>query len=136
MTQAMLDTMGQFPARTEGVGNTDLQPTEVTADGVKVFDLVAAITKWERAPGDVVTAWSYNGVVPAPSIHLQVGDRAQFRLRNELPIATDLHLHGLNVENRFDGVAPVTQPVIKPGETFTYEWTPWTSPGSACTRPP
>ncbi len=45
MTQAMLETMGQFPASTEGVGNTDLQPTEVTADGVKVFDLVAAITK-------------------------------------------------------------------------------------------
>ena len=88
-----------------------------------MFDLVAAITKWERAPGDVVDAWSYNGVVPAPSIHLQVGDRAQFRLRNELPIATDLHLHGLNVENRYDGVAPITQPLIEPGATFTYEYT-------------
>ncbi len=71
----------------------------------------------------MVDAWSYNGVVPAPSIHLQVGDRAQFRLRNDLPIATDLHLHGLNVENRFDGIAPLTQPLIEPGATFTYEYT-------------
>jgi len=123
MTDAMLATMGQFPAKTEGVGNTPLEPTEVTADGVKVFDLVAEIAPWERAAGDVVDAWTYNGVVPAPSIHLQVGDRVQFRLRNELPIATDLHLHGLNVDNRYDGVAPISQPLIQPGATFTYEYT-------------
>ncbi len=123
MTDAMLETMGQYPAATEGTGNTLLEPTEVTADGVKVFDLVAKITKWERAPGDIVDAWTYNGVVPAPSIHLQVGDRVRFRLHNELPIGTDLHLHGLNVENRFDGVAPITQDLIQPGATFTYEYT-------------
>ena len=71
----------------------------------------------------MVDAWTYNGVVPAPSIHLQVGDRAQFRLHNELPIATDLHLHGLNVDNQYDGVAPITQPLIEPGASFTYEYT-------------
>jgi uncharacterized cupredoxin-like copper-binding protein len=122
MTEAMIDTMTQFPAETEGVGNTDLEPTEVLADGTKVFDLVAAITPWERAPGDVVQAWTYNGVVPAPTIRLEIGDRAQFRLRNDLPIATDLHLHGLNIDNQFDGVAPLTQPLIEPGDTFTYEY--------------
>ncbi len=123
MTAAMLDSMAKFPATTKGTGNAILEPTEVLADGTKVFDLVAEITKWERSPGDVVDAWTYNGTVPAPSIHLQVGDKAQFRLTNKLPIATALHLHGLNVDNKFDGVAPITQPVIKPGETFTYEYT-------------
>ena len=93
------------------------------ADGTKVFDLTAKITDWERAPGDVVQAWTYNGVVPAPSIHLEVGDKAEFRLTNELPIGTDLHLHGLNVDNEFDGVAPITQDLIEPGDTFTYEYT-------------
>jgi Putative multicopper oxidases len=115
--------MTAFPAATEGSGNQLLEPAEVRADGTKVFDLVAEITKWERAPGDVVDAWTYNGTVPAPSIHLNVGDKAEFRLTNKLPVATDLHLHGLNVENRFDGVAPITQPVIEPGETFVYEYT-------------
>jgi uncharacterized cupredoxin-like copper-binding protein len=123
MTAAMLDTMSQFPAATEGTGNTILEPTEVKADGTKVFDLTAKIADWERAPGDVVQAWTYNGVVPAPSIHLEVGDKAEFRLTNELPIGTDLHLHGLNVENEFDGVAPITQDLIEPGDTFTYEYT-------------
>ena len=123
MTDAMMSTMSQFPAATEGVGNPILEPTEVKADGTKVFDLVAAITPWERAPGDIVDAWTYNGVVPAPSIHLEIGDKAEFRLKNDLPIGTDLHLHGLNIELQFDGVAPITQDLIKPGETFTYEYT-------------
>jgi uncharacterized cupredoxin-like copper-binding protein len=122
MTESMLSTMGQFPATTEGVGNPVLEPTEVLADGTMVFDLVAGITPWERAPGDIVDAWTYNGVVPGPSIHLEVGDRAQFRVRNDLPIGTDLHLHGLDVENQFDGVAPLTQDLIEPGETFTYDY--------------
>ena len=68
-------------------------------------------------------AWTYNGMVPAPSIHLEVGDKVEFRLTNDLPIATDLHLHGLNVDNAFDGVAPLTQDLIEPGDTFTYEYT-------------
>lgn len=123
MTKAMTDSMSLFPAETEGVGNPVLEPTEVKADGTKVFDLVAAITKWERSPGDIVDAWTYNGVVPAPTINLEIGDKVEFRLTNELPIATDLHLHGLNTEFEYDGVAPITQPVIAPGETFVYKYT-------------
>jgi FtsP/CotA-like multicopper oxidase with cupredoxin domain len=123
MTKAMLATMAEYPAATKGTGNTDLRPTTVRADGTKVFDLVAKIAKWERAPGDVVDAWTYNGVVPAPSIHLQIGDKVEFRLTNELPIGTDLHLHGLNIDNAFDGVSPITQKLIEPGKTFAYQYT-------------
>lgn len=122
MTASMIDSMAKFPAETEGTGNTRMEPTEVLADGTKVFDLVAEITEWERAPGDVVEAWTYNGQVPAPAIHVNIGDKVQFRVTNKLPIATDLHLHGLNIDNQFDGVAPITQDPIAPGETFTYEY--------------
>ena len=122
MTAAMIESMAKFPAETDGAGNAVLEPTEVKADGTKVFDLVAAITPWERSPGDVVDAWTYNGMVPGPIIDLEVGDKAEIRLTNDLPIATDLHMHGLNLDNQFDGVAPITQDVIEPGETFTYEY--------------
>jgi uncharacterized cupredoxin-like copper-binding protein len=122
MEADMVASMAAFPAATEGTGNAVLEPTEILADGTKVFDLTAEITPWERAPGDVVDAWTYNGIVPGPSIHLEIGDRAQFRLTNRLPIATDLHLHGLNVENQYDGVAPITQDPIQPGETFVQEY--------------
>jgi plastocyanin len=123
MTDAMIDSVSQFPAATEGVGNQLLEPTEVLADGTKVFDLTMEKAPWEVEPGKVVDAWTFNGMVPGPQIHLEIGDRMQLRVRNDLPLATDVHLHGLNVENQFDGVAPITQDIIEPGDSFTYEYT-------------
>ena len=58
--------------------------------------------------------------VPGPQMHVDVGDHVEIELHNELPAATDMHLHGVNVPNSMDGVAPVTQDPIEPGETFTY----------------
>ena len=122
MTDAMLASIASFPATTEGTGNQVLEPTEVLADGTKVFDLNMELGDWEVEPGNVVEAWTFNGMVPGPSIHLEIGDRVQLRVHNDLPIATDVHLHGLNVENQFDGVAPITQDLIEPGADFTYEY--------------
>jgi FtsP/CotA-like multicopper oxidase with cupredoxin domain len=121
MSQAMDESIAAYPVATEGIGNPTLEPT-VSADGVKQFELTAAITPWEVEPGVTVDAWTYNGVVPGPQIHVNVGDRVRLVLHNNLPMATDLHLHGINVENAMDGVAPLTQPSIQPGETFTYEF--------------
>ena len=42
-------------------------------------------------------------------------------MQNDLPIATDVHLHGLNVENRFDGVGPISQDLIV-GRAFVIVW--------------
>jgi FtsP/CotA-like multicopper oxidase with cupredoxin domain len=122
MSQAMNETIAEYPAETEGAGNQVLEPT-VRADGVKEFDLTAEITPWEVEPGTTVDAWTYNGTVPGPQIHVEVGDRVRITLHNELPMATDLHLHGINVENAMDGVAPVTQDLVGPGGSFTYEFT-------------
>jgi manganese oxidase len=115
--------MAAFPQATDGIGNQELAPTEVLADGTKVFDLTMQRVPWQIDAETTVDAWTYNGMVPGPMIQLDVGDRAQFRVRNDLPIATDVHLHGLNVLNEFDGVSPLTQQLIEPGETFTYEFT-------------
>ena len=121
MSQAMDESVASYPVATEGTGNPTLEPT-IGADGVKQFELTAGITPWEVEPGVTVDAWTYNGVVPGPQIHVNVGDRVRLVLRNDLPMATDLHLHGINVDNSMDGVAPLTQPSIQPGETFTYEF--------------
>jgi FtsP/CotA-like multicopper oxidase with cupredoxin domain len=122
MSDAMDATISEFPAETEGVGNEELEPT-VLADGTKHFEITAAITDWEVAPGQVVQAWTYNGMVPGPQMRVDVGDHVEIELHNELPAATDMHLHGVNVPNSMDGVAPVTQNRVEPGETFTYEFT-------------
>jgi FtsP/CotA-like multicopper oxidase with cupredoxin domain len=121
MSRAMDESIASYPADTEGAGNAVLEPV-LREGGIKEFELTAAITPWEVEPGTVVDAWTYNGAVPGPRINVAVGDRVRIVLQNDLPMATDLHLHGINVENTMDGVAPLTQPSIQPGESFTYEF--------------
>ena len=110
-----------FPARTEGKGNQLLQPR--IEKGVKVYDLTAKVVPWEVEPGRRVEAWTYNGVVPAPQIRVREGDRVRVVLRNELPESTAIHFHGLELPNDQDGVPFITQPPVKPGQTYTYEFT-------------
>jgi plastocyanin len=121
LDRVMTESILAFPAATEGKGNQPLEPT-VLADGTKEFHLTAAVTKWEVAPGNVVDAWTYNGMVPAPMIRVDVGDRVRVVLDNQLPMGTDIHWHGVKVPNSMDGVSPLTQPLIKSGETFVYEF--------------
>jgi FtsP/CotA-like multicopper oxidase with cupredoxin domain len=103
-------------------GNQLLEPTEVEADGTKVFDLTAAITDWQVDAETTVKAWAYNGQVPGPRIQLDVGDKVKVRIKNELPISTDIHWHGIRLPNSQDGVAGLTQDLIPPGDTYTYEF--------------
>ena len=110
-----------FPAKTAGKGNQLMQPR---MDGsVKVYDLTAAVTDWEVEPGKIVHAWTYNGQVPGPQIRVREGDRVRVNLINNLPESTIIHFHGLEVPNDQDGVPFITQPPVKPGEKFTYEFT-------------
>jgi plastocyanin len=123
MDRAMTESILAFPAETEGRGNPVLEPTEILADGTKVFDLTAEIVDWEVEPGRLVEAWTYNGVVPAPQMLLDRGDKIQVRVVNNLPMGTDIHWHGVRTPNDQDGVAPITQELIPPnGGTFTYEF--------------
>lgn len=122
MDQAMHDSIMAFPAETEGVGNLPLEPEEILEDGTKVFRLIAEKFDWEVEPGNVVEAWGYNGQVPGPAIHVDVGDNVRIHVENHLPMGHDVHWHGIAVPFDQDGVAPITQPLIQPGETFTYEF--------------
>jgi len=91
--------------------------------GVKVFDLVAEPVKREFLPGRVVDVWGYNGSMPGPTIEVNEGDRVRIRVRNGLPEPTTMHWHGLEVPIEMDGVPAISQPLIEPGDTFTYEFT-------------
>ena len=110
-----------FPAKTEGKGN---QPFAPRMDGrVKVFDITAREVQWETEPGKKVKAWAYNGQIPGPQIRVKEGDRVRVVLKNELPESTAIHFHGLELPNDQDGVPFITQPPVKPGESYTYEFT-------------
>ncbi len=92
-------------------------------DGVKVFHLVAQEVEHEFAPGLKARCWGYNGRVHGPTLEAVEGDRVRVYVTNELAAATTVHWHGVFLPNGMDGVGGLTQPSIKPGETFKYEWT-------------
>ncbi|MHB1846671.1 MAG: multicopper oxidase family protein [Deltaproteobacteria bacterium] len=91
--------------------------------GVKVFHLIAEPVRREFAPGLWVNCWGYNGQSPGPTIEAVEGDRVRILVTNKLPEATSVHWHGVLLPNGMDGVQGLTQPKIRPGETFTYEFT-------------
>jgi hypothetical protein len=95
-----------------------------TKGGVKVFHLIAEeITDHEFAPGLRCKVWGYNGRSPGPTIEAVEGDRVRIFVTNKLSEITSVHWHGLLLPNGMDGVTAITQPAIKPGETFKYEFT-------------
>ena len=92
-------------------------------DGVKEFHLVAEEIEHEFAPGSKARCWGYNGTTPGPTLEAVEGDRVRIYVTNRLPEYTSVHWHGLILPSGMDGVTGVTQPPIKPGETFVYEFT-------------
>ena len=66
---------------------------------------------------------AYNGIVPGPEIRVTEGDKVRVVCKNEMKQSTSIHFHGVLVPNAMDGVPYITQPPIKTGETFTYEFT-------------
>lgn len=95
----------------------------VMKNGVKEFHLVAEPVKREFAEGMMVNCWGYNGSTPGPTIEAVEGDRVRILVTNNLPEHTSVHWHGIFLPNGMDGVGGLNQPHIKPGETFTYEFT-------------
>lgn len=122
MSQAMTESIEAFPSPTPGKGNQVLEP-RILPDGTKEFELEASIIDWEVEPGKVVQAWAYNEQVPGPWIRLDVGDKVRVRFTNNLPMGTEIHWHGIITPNDQDGVAPLTQPLVEPGDTYVYEFT-------------
>jgi FtsP/CotA-like multicopper oxidase with cupredoxin domain len=91
-------------------------------DGVKEFRLHARHTRREFLPDAWMDVWGYNDSMPGPTIEATVGDRVRIIIHNMLPESTTLHLHGIELANRFDGVHGVTQEPIRPGESYVYEF--------------
>ncbi len=92
-------------------------------NGVKVFRLVAEPVRRQFAPGLDVNCWGYNGETPGPAIEAVEGDRVRILVTNNLSASTTVHWHGLFLPNGMDGIGGLTQPKIKPGQTFRYEFT-------------
>jgi len=91
--------------------------------GVKEFHLVAEEIEHEFAPGMTSKCWGYNGSTPGPTLEAVEGDRVRILVTNSLKEHTTIHWHGILLPCGMDGVGGLTQPQIKPGETYAYEFT-------------
>src|SRR5439155_7152875 len=65
-----------------------------------------------------------DGTVPGPEIRIRQGDPVRVVVSNKLGEDTTVHWHGIRLPNAMDGVPGLTQQPIRPGENFSYEFTP------------
>ena len=92
------------------------------APALREFTLTAEEIDWEIMSGTTVRAWAYNGLMPGPEIRVTEGDQVRITLRNELPVGTTIHWHGVNLPPEMDGPVGLNQAAVEPGETFVYEF--------------
>lgn len=89
---------------------------------LREFTLTAEEIDWEIMAGTTVRAWTYNGQMPGPELRVTEGDRVRITLRNELPVGTSIHWHGVNLRPEMDGPVGLNQAAVEPGDTFVYEF--------------
>jgi zinc transporter ZupT len=96
-------------------------PPQLTGT-IKTIHLIAEIKRWTPAPGVTVDAWTYNGTVPGPTIHVRQGDTLRVILTNHLPAPTTIHWHGMEVPADMDGTPGFSQAPVQPGQSFVYQF--------------
>lgn len=94
----------------------------LTATHMKTFTFVAQNATVSLGNGIQMPAWTFNGVAPGPTLHVQQGDLVVVHVVNHLSFGIAIHWHGIDSFNSSDGVAGVTQDAIKPGQTYTYRF--------------
>src|SRR5262245_33568489 len=96
------------------------------ADTTNELQLSAAPTQWPIVgrPNLNTDVWTYGSRLPGPEIRLRQGEPVRIVVANKLEQDTTVHWHGIRLPNNMDGVPGLTQPPIKPGQKFTYEFTP------------
>jgi manganese oxidase len=92
-------------------------------NGVKVYHLISEEVRHEFTAGLQANCWGYNGSVHGPTIEAVEGDRVRIYVTNRLPAPTTIHWHGAILPSGMDGVGGLSQKLIRPGQTFKYEWT-------------
>jgi FtsP/CotA-like multicopper oxidase with cupredoxin domain len=105
---------------------TALPPRAVWAAPSTEYQITAAPARARLAGAarPETDVWTYNGTVPGSLVRLRQGEPARLTVDNRIDQDTTVHWHGIRLPNAMDGVPGLTQPPIKPGETFVYEFTP------------
>jgi FtsP/CotA-like multicopper oxidase with cupredoxin domain len=66
----------------------------------------------------------FDGTAPGPLLRCKLGEELRLRLVNQTDEPLTLANWGLRIPNALDGVAPLTQKAVLPGQTFDYRIKP------------
>jgi FtsP/CotA-like multicopper oxidase with cupredoxin domain len=87
------------------------------------FTLTARKATVRLSSGKTIDALTFDGTVPGPELRMREGELVEVTLVNDdLEDGVSIHWHGIDVPNREDGVAGVTQDAVLPGESYTYRF--------------
>ncbi len=115
MPAADMRMMSGMPMRT-----VDDYAGPTTAAKVDHFDITASAQVVHLSSGATVQAWTFGDA--APTLHVTQGDLVEVSLTNHLSVPTTIHWHGIDLPNKEDGVAGITQDAVLPGASFTYRF--------------
>jgi FtsP/CotA-like multicopper oxidase with cupredoxin domain len=78
----------------------------------------------ELAPGKVIDTFAYNDTIPGSVLRLREGRQVSIEIRNDTDIDDIIHWHGLYVPSPADGAMEEGSPMVEPGRTRRYTFTP------------
>lgn len=94
-------------------------PAELPAAGPEIARLItleAIDVNLEVAPGVVMRAWTFNGTLPGPALHVRQGDTVKFTLVNRGSIQHSIDFHAAQTpwDKNYQS--------IMPGESLSFTW--------------
>ena len=111
---------GFVAAGTHGYAQTRAAQTAPMAD----HTIRIAPLSLEIAPGKVIQTTGYNGTVPGPTLLLLQSRPVAIEVVNDSGYPNLIHWHGLYLPSEQDGAAEEGSPIIPPGQSYLYSFTP------------
>src|SRR6202007_803500 len=78
----------------------------------------------EIGPNKIIKTTGYNDTVPGPLLRLKEGTPVKIKVVNDSGYPNLVHWHGLFIPSIQDGATEEGSPIIPPGESLLYSFTP------------
>src|SRR5271170_408863 len=103
--------------------NSGAAPASATA-GKADYSLRIAQNKFEISKGVTIETLAYNGQIPGPTLKLREGVSVSIDVTNASEVHDIVHWHGLAIDSLNDGAMEEGSPMIAPGDSLRYSYTP------------
>jgi nitrite reductase (NO-forming) len=114
--QADMPGMSSTPAAVQPHKTYDPVLPPATADTVKQITLHVTNVTTEIAPGVPMDEWTFNGTVPGPVLHVNLGDTVKFTLVNDGTTDHSIDLHAAQTPWNINYVS------IAPGKSLSFDF--------------